>query len=530
MSAPTPIPPRAPSLALVASNDAVLAAQLRRMLVDLGAQVVVVASVIDAIAELHGVEFDLAFVAQSIPPRSGIDVLRVARELSPDTDVVVLLDPGQTDAPIDCVRLGAFDFLHQPLDPLELASMLERAAERRQQRTTTAMVRASRAILGGTDSRELPGLIVTLAAELLAADGIVLYRVDAAERLTVAHAYGFARERDVDDVMAIAQIGAARSENRVPLLLPDDGAPPSSAARAMGRIRSAIVCPIVLDERVVGVLAAERSRDPRPFRRADAERACVLASQIRLALDNSRLIGKTVAAERLAAIGELAAGVAHEINSPLTYVLNNCALALEEASLPDVDVASLRGMLEDVRDGAERIREIARDLRVLARGTADVEVFDLSDAVRSALRMTAPVLRESVALTTSLEAGASIRGSRGRSSQIFVNLLVNAAQAAVTCGRPVELHVETRREGDRVIAQVKDTGPGIPPENLERIFEAFFTTKPTDVGTGLGLSITRAIVADQGGVIAVASELDKGTTFTVEFPAAQPTRHSITAA
>jgi signal transduction histidine kinase len=102
---------------------------------------------------------------------------------------------------------------------------------------------------------------------------------------------------------------------------------------------------------------------------------------------------------------------------------------------------------------------------------------------------------------------------------VFVNLLVNAAQAAAACAGPVRVEVTTRRRGDRLVAIVRDYGPGIAPEHLPRIFDAFFTTKPGDKGTGLGLSITRAIIEEHGGNISVASRVGVGTTFTIELPA-----------
>lgn len=99
---------------------------------------------------------------------------------------------------------------------------------------------------------------------------------------------------------------------------------------------------------------------------------------------------------------------------------------------------------------------------------------------------------------------------------------MNAAQAAKPTGRIVKLEVATARRGDRLVTVVRDEGPGIPPQNLARIFDAFFTTKPAETGTGLGLSITRTIVEAHGGTIEVSSEVGRGTAFTIDLPLAQP--------
>lgn len=509
------------ALVLVATTDKTFAASLRTELEAMACQVVVVSSLIDAIAELHGVEFDLAFVADSLPPRSGGDVVRVAHELSPDTEVVVVLDDGREDAPVEYVRLGAFDFLHSPLRSAELATVVQRALERRAERTSNAIYRASRAILDGTKPDQLPRVIVSLAADVLEADGAAFFRF-ISERFELGERTGFAREEMVSDLTATIDRLARRDEA---ILLASD------ADLLEGtRIRAALAVPIVIDGHLVGMLAACRSLSPRPFRSGDAERLTVFASQLRLAIENARLIEKTVATERLAAIGELAAGVAHEIASPLTYVLGNALSATEELSRPRFDVAELRGMLGDIKDGAERIRDIARDLRTLSRGNAAKETFDLNETVRSALRIVGSTVRGALKVETKLDLCTFVSGSPGRLSQVFINLFVNAAHAAKTTGRMVKLDVETRKEADRVVAIVRDEGPGIAPQNLSRIFDAFFTTKSSENGTGLGLSITRSIVEAHGGTIDVVSELGKGTAFTIVLPVPAPVDESRSAA
>ena len=512
------------ALVLVATNDKPFAARLRAELEALTCEVVVVGSVIDAIAELHGVEFDLAFVGHSLPPRSGADVVRVAHELSPDTEVVVVLDDGREDAPVEYVRLGAFDFLHQPLRDAELHTVVQRALERRAERTSNALYRASHAILSGTKPEQLPRLIVGLAADVLEADGVAYFRV-AGDHFELGERSGFAREESAQELAQI--IERLRRGSHEPILLPED-----RDAELLGHthIRSAIAVPIIIDHHLAGMLAASRSADPRLFRRGDAERMSVFASQLRLAIENARLIEKTVATERLAAVGELAAGVAHEIASPLTYVLGNALSAVEEISRPRFDLDELRGMLGDIKDGAERIRDIARDLRTLSRGNSAKETFDLADTVRGALRIAGSAVRGSLKVETKLEPGTLVAGSPGRLSQVFINLLVNAAQAAKPTGHVVKVEVESRKDGDRLVTTVRDEGPGIAPQNLSRVFDAFFTTKSSETGTGLGLSITRSIIEAHGGTIDVTSELGRGTTFTIVLPLAPPVEQPQTAA
>jgi CheY-like chemotaxis protein len=175
-----------------------------------------------------------------------------------------------------------------------------------------------------------------------------------------------------------------------------------------------------------------------------------------------------------------------------------------------------------VQEGTTRIGEIARDLTTISRSSASVpEIVDVSGAARSALRVTAAQLRQSANVVVDFADSACVLGSPGRLCQVFVNLLVNTAQAAEGAAAPVDLFVSTAQEGNRIVATVRDTGPGIPQGDLARLFDAFFTTKASGAGTGLGLAVTRQIVEEMGGTIRVESEVGKGATFTMTFAAAR---------
>jgi PAS domain S-box-containing protein len=230
--------------------------------------------------------------------------------------------------------------------------------------------------------------------------------------------------------------------------------------------------------------------------------------------------GRMVLLERLAATGRLAAGVAHEINNPLTYVLSN----LEELA----QVEPLRAhplaprLLREAREGAERVRAIVRDLRVFAR--ADDETggsCDPAEVVRSALGITANEIRHRARLETRLEAVPRAAIAERRLAQVLVNLLVNACQA-IPEGRAGEhtIAVAVRRDGDGVAVEVSDTGNGMTPEVRARIFEPFFTTRATGDGQGLGLALSHAMVAEAGGGIEVDTAPGRGATFRVRLRAA----------
>jgi PAS domain S-box-containing protein len=261
---------------------------------------------------------------------------------------------------------------------------------------------------------------------------------------------------------------------------------------------------------------------------------------------------RLVQADRLSSMGLLAAGVAHEINNPLSFVLFNVESLAED--LPKLMAAAgrcyaaLRGQVGDeaaaeaAGDGAWmlvpamakdvaartndalvgvlRIKEIARGLgtfsRVEQNGRSLVEV---RSAIECAVGMARNEIKYRATLVTDFGQVPAVLASEGKLSQVFLNLLINASHA-VGDGHPADnrIGIHTWSEGEAVFAEVSDNGHGIPPENLKRIFEPFYTTKPVGAGSGLGLAICKNILAEFGGDIGVTSEVGKGSRFVVRLP------------
>lgn len=235
---------------------------------------------------------------------------------------------------------------------------------------------------------------------------------------------------------------------------------------------------------------------------------------------------------RMAALGTLVAGVAHEVNNPLTYVSGGLDLAMMD--LADIEAETenpahrelLRETverLETVRAGAGRIATITKELKVIARAgdrPADEDV-DLGAIVRDVRTLVAATLPAGVVLEVVVEDDAHISGSPDPLHQVVLNLVKNAIEAFGD--GPGHVRVCVARQGDRALVRVADNGPGIAPEMQQRLFTPFFTTKHE--GTGLGLSTAMAIVSGHKGVIRVESRVGQGSTFTVDLPvaAARPT-------
>ncbi|MFO0758799.1 MAG: ATP-binding protein [Byssovorax sp.] len=240
---------------------------------------------------------------------------------------------------------------------------------------------------------------------------------------------------------------------------------------------------------------------------------------------------RLVEADRLASLGTLAAGVAHEINNPLSYVILNLDQAVREVQnldrAPPELVPSLRASIEprlhEARQGLDRVQLIVQDLRVFSRvGSDERESVALDAVLDETLDLCVAELRTRAAVVRDYRRAPPAIGNRQRLGQVFLNLLLNAAQA-IPEGRAEEHRILVRVEEDeagRPVASITDDGEGIPPDLLGKIFEPFFTTKPPGVGTGLGLSICHGIITDLGGEIGVESRLGQGATFRVTLPAA----------
>ncbi|MGD0527701.1 MAG: ATP-binding protein [Polyangiaceae bacterium] len=237
---------------------------------------------------------------------------------------------------------------------------------------------------------------------------------------------------------------------------------------------------------------------------------------------------RLVVSDRMASVGTLAAGVAHEINNPLAYVLANLEMMSEQlaeaaGSLPPGIVRELGAMVAEARQGADRVRKIVRDLKAFSRADEETPiVLDVRQAIEKAISLSFNEIRHRARLVKELRDAPLVLADEARLCQVFVILLVNAAQAFDE-GHADRNEIRVRSATDdrgRAVVSVEDTGSGMTPETLNRIFDPFFTTKPVGQGTGLGLSICHGIVTKLGGEISASSAPGKGTSFHVVLPAA----------
>jgi signal transduction histidine kinase len=297
-------------------------------------------------------------------------------------------------------------------------------------------------------------------------------------------------------------------------------------------------------------LSVERALERRLLQRTTANYKAHLENQ-NVELANSkteleRLQAQLVHTEKMASLGQLSAGIAHELNNPAGFIYGNVDILrdylkdlerllkiYDEIDLPpeaaasvaalktEIDYEKLSGdlssILTDCREGAQRICDVVKNLRLFSRlDEAELKKIDIHEGIDSTIRLLSRyysagkiVLRRDYADLPMVNCYA------GQLNQVWMNLLGNAAQALNDQG---EVSVSTRIDDDWISVVISDTGSGIPEEDLPRIFDPFFTTKPVGEGTGLGLSISYGIIVRHGGAITVKSQVGSGTSFTVKIP------------
>lgn len=576
---------------LVVEDSPTQAEELKLILESAGFEVQIAVDGPQALDRLTASRFDLVVSDVVMPGMSGYELCRATKTEPRTKDIPVLLLTTLSD-PIDIIQgleCGADNFLTKPYDAGNLVGRVKGMLDNKRLRAE-GKVRVGveifflgRRFTVSSDKEQILDLLLCTfedivrtnrelqasQAELATAKAKVEdYARKLEGRVRVSQEkYRSLMEHANDAIFVIDEQGKTLEVNRQAEQLL--GRP---AADIVGRPYSEFVIPAERDYAAVLfqrlLLEGSANVTDLHVQRADAAFICadfsaslvqIEGQRIVLAIardvtDRNRLQQQVLQSEKLATVGTLAAGIAHEINNPTAVVLANLgvvngygsqvrktlaevgrlALNAPESTRkalerlrgdPELErsTAQLEEVLRDCTHAGERIRDIVRDLKGFARiDDGDVALVNVNERLDTTLRMASNEIRYRARVETSLGQNLpEIVASPGKLSQVFLNLIVNAAQA-IDEGKVErnKISIATRFEDGRIRVDITDTGKGIPKEILHKIFDPFFTTKPVGVGTGLGLSICQDIIKKHNGEIRVESEIGRGTTFSVYLPRA----------
>jgi signal transduction histidine kinase len=509
---------------------------------ELGAQGYLVTTAGDGEAALEIARrepFQVVITDIKMPRRDGLELLAALKQLDPDIVVIVTTGYGTIDSAVTAMKQGAYDFLQKPFPVEVLLHTIGKALESRDLKSLLTLYESSRAVFSTVHLDALLPLIAEIARKTLKADdaSILLREGD---RLWLAASAGIEEDQRLQSRLALGERVAGRvAEMREPVILngPLEESPPFQDVPSLREIRSAIVYPLVMENELLGILCVNRTASHERFRNQDLRYASILGAQVAQAVRNAKLVGRLegkiqeldaanrrltearaqlVQAEQQAAIGQLAAGVAHELSTPLTSITNFAESLLRGPGLGPVE----QSQIKQIETQAQRCAGVIKSLVTfghkeipatqsvgvvpLIHETLEMVWYDL-DRHRIDFRETVP------------QDLPPLFGDGFQLQQVLLGLVSYAISSMENSPRK-ELEVRAEQEGHTIRISIRDTGRGIPERLLPHLFEPFHPAHPKGREAGLGLYMAHEIVRQHGGAIRVQSREGEGCTFTVELP------------
>lgn len=525
-----------PARILVIDDEGTIRAFVSDVLKEKGYEVDQAVTGEEGVSLLGTKPYDLALVDLQLPGMDGMSVVRQAKAKRVDSAFVIMTGHSSVESAIEALREGVADFLPKPFGPKELLRVVDRVLEHRRVlrenlalRESLALYEVVKAIAASADLEETLGLIVqTVKRETKAEQVVAFIRGEGDELLPAA---GTEAVPPDEDLIQFAQkvLASPRSEGR-PGMVTEPRGPGGQGMRMGGQLRA--------KDQTVGVLVADHLAAGGVYQAcellADIAAIAIHKAQLLASLEGSlhrieEQQAQLIQSSKLSIIGEMAAGIAHEIRNPLAAITLGCELLVAEAEeKAGGQTQTETRALETVLAASQRLADVVDNLVGFSRKQGPtkgpVEVAQLLAKTKSLVRYHISKAHVQWVETISGD-GQSVLGNEGQLQQVLLNLILNACDAMPQGGVltfstvPAELPgMEPGRAGVPALAlSVRDSGAGIPPEALRKVFEPFFTTKG-ERGTGLGLVISRNIIQEHSGILAVESEPGKGTNFTITLP------------
>jgi len=555
---------------LIVDDEESLRQILEAVLSEEGCVTSTASSAEEGLSVLRSAIMDVALVDIFLPGMNGLEFLKQVKRDYPDMEVVMMSSHASVERSLEALRNGAYDFLIKPFDELEqvwftVQRALEKkhlaennrklVAELKQHNASitaaverlTCLIDAGRALSSIHSIDELLTYFINLVSEHLKVDRVSLMLMDdKKQELYIAASKGISA-----DIVRTARVKVGEgiaghvAKTGKPLLMKNVQSGLMSKDSRPGMSDSFISSPLVLGipikfrDRVVGVLNVTNKRSGESFNDNDQAFLSGLAGQAAVAIEAARSFeelrqtcesltsakNQLVSSERLNALAQMAAGVAHDFNNILSGILGKVQLMDLQLAEKSCDIGSIRSDLATMEQialqGAERVKQIM-GFAGARRGYPNAAV-DINRIVRTAVSISQPKWKyecerkgASVKINMALGVIAPVEGNPHELTQVVTNLIFNAVEAMMPNGG--SLILRTAQEREHILLEISDTGIGMPAEVRERIFEPFFTTK--EAGHGLGMSIVYGIINRHCGDISVESVVGQGTVFRILLPIA----------
>lgn len=481
--------------------------------------------------------FDIVITDIKMPGMDGITVLGEIKKINPEVEVIIATGYGTMETAIEGLRKGAFDYIGKPFNIDEVTATVKRALEKRRFKETVALYEISKNLFSTIELNDLLKIIIDLTSKVLKADDVSIMLFDDKGKLYIANSYGLDEEARKNTRLFMGKhISDWMKKESQSSVLISEPAKDSRFKDIKGceKIKSSIALSLKTKDAVLGVLTINKTDINEDFSEDDLHKANIINSFITLSVENSNLYKKLRKTQmmlaqqgRLASIGELASGLAHEIGNPLQAILGNTELLLMEEKNEELD---------SIKTAVLHAKKIIENLLIFSgrRKTALVQA-NINDLLEQTFSLYGKQLEiKKIEVVKKYGNLPKMNISSLNIEQVFLNLITNATKAMPEGGILTVMtsvadgasqayakeEKDTTGSNPRMInISFKDTGSGIKKDNLARIFEPFFTTSEVGKGTGLGLSVSYGIMKEYGGEILVFSEGEgKGAEFIVKIP------------
>lgn len=481
-----------------------------------GYQVVTAQNGLEGLEKVKQEKFDLAIIDIKMPGMDGVATLEKMKKIDPEIEVIIATGYATLETAVESLRKGACDYINKPFNIDEMIVVIEKTLERRQFKEMVALYEISKSVFSTIQLDALLKIITDSTAKVLKADCVCLILFKEKGRLGTDHSQ--------NDLLLSEETFNRMAGEKEPLLLTDGFKNDSrfTDIQELENIKSSIIIPLIGKNGSLGILNINRLNNNNQFNRNDLNKAAIFASLVTLSIENAQLYhrlqstqSQVIQQSKLASIGELASGLAHELNNPMTAILGNAQVLLTE--IPNEN--PWHTDIKVIEESAERCKRIVNNMLVFARQQKiSVQTADIQNIIEDTLNLCLHQLTVgNIVIVKKYHPNPIfVEVTIPEIQQVFLNIILNAQQAMETGGT---LTIATKLAESEIEIYFADTGNGIKKEYLAKIFDPFFTTKEIGKGTGLGLSISYGIIQKHNGTILAESEGEgKGARFTIILP------------